>query len=146
MQNPELGVDHGVGTVLGFFLASGIGLQGTFLHWQLYQHPFSVESTTNAQMETAAATRYVPAYRGHLGPGRRLSKQGSQKTCSVVPGTTVTDPGHSFCGFGGWCQHLPAYLLRGPKAVIEATAGDGDQSLVWMLDTISFTSLDNSSK
>lgn len=36
MQNPELSVDNGVGIGLGFFLASSIALQGTFLHWQLF--------------------------------------------------------------------------------------------------------------
>lgn len=59
---------------------------------------------------------------------------------------TVTDPGRPFCGFGGLHPHPAVYLLRGPKAVTLATAGDGVPSLVWLLDTISFSSLDSGTK
>lgn len=58
----------------------------------------------------------------------------------------MTDPGHSFCGFGWLHPHPAVYLLRGPKAVTPATAGDGVQSLVWLLDTTSFSSLDSGAK
>lgn len=76
----------------------------------------------------------------------RVTRNMSYHTRQHKGWPTVTDPGHPFGGFGGLHPHPAAYLLRGSKAVTSATAGDGVESLFWLLDTISFNSLDSGTK